>query len=138
MYELWWYAVHTANHIRNRMPCKGNPGGKSPYHMEHGEPPDNSYFREWGSTAYDFLPHDTKRTARSESLARAARKGIFVGYDTTSNSKSYLIFFPNGTDKRGKPKKVVSQSPWQAMSTDCVGLPYRRLRKAHRRAASPS
>ena len=134
--ELWWYAVDTANHIRNRMPCKGNPGGKSPYHMEHGEPPDNSYFREWGSTAYDFLPHDAKRTARSESLARAARKGILVGYDTASNSKSYLIFFPDSKDKCGRPTPKVLTcrdvrffSPDSAPRSDVTDADFRKARR---------
>jgi hypothetical protein len=94
----WGWAVQAACYIRNRMSCKGNPGGVSPYEMEHGIAPDTSHLREWGATVYSHLPHDDRENARGESLDAAAEIGVLVGYAPESGRGSYRVFFP----KRGK------------------------------------
>ena len=94
---LWGEAVKAFVYVMNRMPNSSNPGGVSPYEMEHSRKPDNSHFVEWGATVYSHLPHDGREMARPESLDAAAEVGIMVGYST--NTKGYRIYFPERGNK---------------------------------------
>ena len=70
--HLWGEALMAASYLRNRMPCRGNPGPVSPYQMEFGHAPDTSHHQQWGATVYSHLPHDSRENSRGESLDAAA------------------------------------------------------------------
>ena len=98
--QLWGFAVQAASHLRNRLPCSGNPHNMSPWEMEFGTKPSLDHVQTWGSTAYVATPHDDREQARPESLDAAAVPGILVGYP--AHSRGFLIYIPGPNGQCGK------------------------------------
>ena len=89
---FWGYSVLWACYLCNRLITDGNPDMKSPWEMEHGEPPLLDHLRPFGSVVYSALPHDGREQARAEGLDAAAEVGVLVG--CSEQHRGYLVFFP--------------------------------------------
>ncbi|DBA92951.1 TPA: hypothetical protein ACH3X2_14242 [Trebouxia sp. C0005] len=85
--NMWAEVVTTANYIRNRSPISQN--AKTPWEAFSGKRPDVSNMRVFGATAYMHVPQPLRRKLTSHS-----QKGIFVGYELTSNA--YRVLLDNG------------------------------------------
>ncbi|CAD6985988.1 unnamed protein product, partial [Tilletia controversa] len=86
--EFWAEAAMTATYIRNRCPSSAN-GGKTPFELWHGTPPNLSDLRVFGCLAFAMLSDKQ----REHSLAFRSRPGVFIGYDM--GQKGYRIYFPD-------------------------------------------
>ena len=82
--EFWGEAVNTAVYILNRVSSR-TLHGATPYTKWYGEPPDVSYFREFGSLCYDHIPKQIR-----QKLDSKARECLFMGYCTTA--KTYRLW----------------------------------------------
>jgi hypothetical protein len=82
--ELWGEAINTAVYILNRISSR-TLHGATPFTKWYGEPPDVSYFREFGSICYGHVPKQVR-----QKLDRKARECLFVGYCTTT--KAYRLW----------------------------------------------
>jgi transposase InsO family protein len=81
--RYWPWAVKMANHIRNRTIIVRNSGGKTPYEIWNGHPPDISKFRKPFSKVWFHIEQDDKMESR-------AIEGAFIGYCASSNQYSIL------------------------------------------------
>lgn len=70
--RFWPEVVRTVLHVINKIPLTDN---KSAYELIHQTPPNISYFRAFGSTAYVY---DYKNKSK---LAQRARRMFLVGYE---------------------------------------------------------
>ena len=84
--KYWGEAIHTANHLQNRLPTKGSD--VIPYTRWHNKIPDYSYLRTFGTTAYSHCPKELRK-----KLDNKARKLVFVGYK--DGSKAYRLLDVN-------------------------------------------
>ena len=76
---FWPLAADMAVFLINRMPMKGNPGGKSPYELYYGKPPDRTKIRRFGCKCWVWLDKDS-RPNRSK-IDATARPMLFCGYN---------------------------------------------------------
>ena len=73
--SFWGDAVLTSQYVRNRLPTKTLPDGKTPHEMVYGSRPDLSLLRVWGCRVFALVPPETRRKG-----GPAYVEGIFVGY----------------------------------------------------------
>ena len=76
---FWPLAADMAVYLINRMPMRGNPGGKSPYELYYGKPPDRTKIRRFGCKCWVWLDKDS-RPHRSK-IDPTARPMLFCGYN---------------------------------------------------------
>lgn len=82
--ELWGEAVNTVSYILNRVSSR-TLHGATPFTKWYVEPPDVSYFQEFGSMCYGHIPKQIQ-----QKLDNKARECLFVGYYTTA--KAYRLW----------------------------------------------
>lgn len=83
--SFWAEAISTAVYIRNRVTSKSLPRNVTPYHLWHGEVPNLSHMRVFGSLCWYILPkHKLKK------LDSRAKQGIMMGY--CKSSKGYRVW----------------------------------------------
>jgi len=82
--HFWVEATHTAIYTLN---CTGTRivEGSTPFELWYKEKPSMSYMRIFGTMAYVYIPKELRKKLTSKS-----RKGVFMGYSTTS--KAYQIW----------------------------------------------
>lgn len=85
--EFWGEAVNTTIYILNRVSSR-TLHGTTPHTKWYGEPPDVSYFWEFGSLCYGHIPKQIHQNLESK-----ARECLFVGYYTTA--KAYRLWCLN-------------------------------------------
>ena len=84
---LWVEVCSTTVYLHNRSPHRV-VGNMTPEECFSGKKPEVSHFRIFGSLTYSHVPFE-KRT----KLEPTAEKGIFVGYDETSNA--FCVYLPS-------------------------------------------
>ena len=84
--KAWAELLRVAVRLHNLLPNIANPGGKSPYEMLYGTPPDLSYLRTIGSKAYVYK-HKPERVA----LDPKAEVGRLIGYAIDTNGYRILM-----------------------------------------------
>ena len=89
---LWAEACSTVVYLQNRSPHRA-VGNKTPEESFTGKKPEVSHFRIFGCPTFSHDPSE-KMTKLEPTIDR----GIFVGYDETSNA--FRIYLPT-------PRKVV-------------------------------
>ncbi|CAD6886157.1 unnamed protein product [Tilletia caries] len=97
--EFWAEAAMTATYIRNRCPSSAN-GGKTPFELWHGTPPNLSDLRVFGCLAFAMLSDKQ----REHSLAFRSRPGVFIAHKIPpkdhhwqSTSRSIPLLVPLGS-----------------------------------------
>ncbi|EKG16282.1 hypothetical protein MPH_06505 [Macrophomina phaseolina MS6] len=93
---LWPEAVRYHTHVHNRTPTKSNPGMQTPFQRLYSKKPYIGNFQLFGAIAYVHIPPgtramDLKAPARIEKMAPRAKIGIFVGYNSESIWRIYLL-----------------------------------------------
>ncbi|CAH9097073.1 unnamed protein product [Cuscuta epithymum] len=81
---LWGECVLTAVHLINRTPS-GVLGGKTPYELLHGVPPNFSHLRVFGCLCFAHNAY-----SRGNKFSPRSRRGVFVGYP--HGKKGWKIF----------------------------------------------
>ena len=81
--RYWGEAMHTANYLRNRSPCKHH--GKTPFEVLTGHPPDVSNLRVFGSTTMCLIPN----VHRDNKVGPVALPGQLLGY--CPDKKGYRV-----------------------------------------------
>ena len=76
---FWPLAADMAVFLINRMPMRGNPGGKSPYELYYGKPPDRSKIRRFGCKCWVWLDKDSR--PHKSKIDPTARPMVFCGYN---------------------------------------------------------
>jgi hypothetical protein len=83
--EHWGEALLVSNYVRNLSPVKHL--SKTPFEMMHGNVPNVSHLRIFGSKCFLLLPK-FKRGGKFESVSA---EGVFVGYDGLSKNYKVLV-----------------------------------------------
>ncbi|CAH9142456.1 unnamed protein product [Cuscuta epithymum] len=81
---LWGECVLTTVHLINRTPS-GVLGGKTPYELLHGVPPNFSHLRVFGCLCFAHNAY-----SRGNKFSPRSRRGVFVGYP--HGKKGWKIF----------------------------------------------
>jgi hypothetical protein len=69
---LWVTCANTVTFVHNRLPNRGNPGGKSPYFLRFGQEFNwRNQFLPWGCKGYVYIP---KSLRRKENFSQKSRK----------------------------------------------------------------
>lgn len=79
----WKFAMSTATHISNRVPCSANDH-RTPYQLWTGQLPDISYTSIFGCRAYAHIPKQ-----KQHKFDPRASLCVFLGYAT--NQKGYIL-----------------------------------------------
>jgi hypothetical protein len=82
--SFWADAVKVAVYIKNRLPTRALPGN-TPFELWHGNKPNISHLRIFGSLAYAWTAPVTRK-----KLDDRAKKAILIGY--TPTSQQYLLY----------------------------------------------
>ena len=89
---FWAEAFEMATNIYNRMSHSANPGGKSPYEMYYGHPPDDWHrFRVFGCKC--FVHEDKNKRKDKSKLNATARPCVYLGL-SKDDSRSHYVFNP--------------------------------------------
>jgi hypothetical protein len=83
--DLWAEAVRHGVWLRNRVPTRAVPTGKTPFEMGTGERPDLSNLHQFGCTAW-------VKNLKAGKLDPRTVEGRFLGID--EESKGYRIYWP--------------------------------------------
>src|SRR5215471_4504867 len=83
--NLWAEAKRHSIWLRNRVPTRALPNGKTPHEMGTGEKPNLSNLRQFGCTAW-------VKNLDAGKLDPRTVEGRFLGYD--EESKGYRIYWP--------------------------------------------
>jgi hypothetical protein len=86
---FWPLAAQVASYIKNRVPHKALPPGKSPYELWTGVRPDLSRLRPFGAHCIARIVGGETTRSKFSPKGEAVR---FVGY--ARNSKSFLVWDP--------------------------------------------
>ena len=92
--EFWAEALDTAVYVRNRVTSRGLPANTTPHHLWHGNKPDISHIRVFGSKCWYTIPKEKLKKLDSRSseamlLGYAKTKKAYKLWDT-SQSKAVL------------------------------------------------
>eukprot|EP00737_Agarophyton_chilense_P003002 gb/GEZJ01003471.1/.p1 GENE.gb/GEZJ01003471.1/~~gb/GEZJ01003471.1/.p1 ORF type:complete len:730 (-),score=111.20 gb/GEZJ01003471.1/:63-2252(-) len=83
--HFWAEALNVAVYVRNRVTCKALPSSVTPYELWHGQKPDVSNLRVFGSRCwYKVVDHKLKK------LEERGVEAIFIGY--TPGSHGYKLW----------------------------------------------
>ena len=85
--EFWGEAAQTACYLRNRLPLGDSHGAKTPYELWTGFKPSIEHLRVFGCVVHTYIP-----SVKRAKLESTSRRGIFVGYCSTS--KQFRVYFP--------------------------------------------
>jgi len=107
--RYWWLALSHASDVHNHIPTATNDG-VPPITAATGAPPNLHQFRIFGCDAY------VVRAARQEMRAASGRKGLNVGYDSTSGT--HKVIFPPSRDMTVGDTRLM-----QARTTQIGALP---------------
>lgn len=80
--KYWSYALTHAVYLKNRLPHRAIK--KTPYEAFHGEKPDLSHLRCFGSKVF------VRKHNRSRKLHMKGREGYFIGYTGTDKNIRYI------------------------------------------------
>ena len=83
---LWEYAIAHAAYLRERAPTNPLPA-MTPYQAWHGQKPDISHLREFGSPVYILLQGHKEQP----KLLPKSKPYLFVGFDDGSKSVKYYV-----------------------------------------------
>ena len=72
--KFWEESINCASYIQNMVPHK-QLDGMAPFEAWSGNKPDVTYFRIFGSKAWDRIPTEKRKALQTQS-----QKCIFVGY----------------------------------------------------------
>ena len=86
---FWSEAVKAVCHLKNRTPCKGDDGLKTPWERAFGVKPDVSHVRVWGCDA--FL---RKAGCKRKKIGDKADAVKLVGYGEEDGVKGYRFWHP--------------------------------------------
>ena len=85
--EFWGEAAQTACYLRNRLPLGDSHGAKTLYELWTGFKPFIEHLRVFGCVVHTYIP-----SVKRAKLESTSRRGIFVGYCSTS--KQFRVYFP--------------------------------------------
>lgn len=71
----WGEAALAAAYLHNRTESRALPPGRTPYEMLHGQRPNLSHLRVWGSRAFAHIPLELQA-----KLGPKSREVLFMGY----------------------------------------------------------
>ena len=83
--EFWAEALDTAVYVRNRVTSRGLPSNTTPHHFWHGDKPDISHLRVFGSKCWYTIPKQ-----KVKKLDPRASEAMLLGY--AKSKKAYKLW----------------------------------------------